>query len=554
MTKPTDTTLWATDGAAVKTAPSGAKKILGWIKEKMPFEWLNWILYTNELWLQWTQSHAIGNELPGSNASNTFAADAGIKFGTEPTNGISNPGLNAGPRGQAWLAHIIGDLNDLLRHTVARGGTVVSSPTANLTSGNLVDGLPGSQNKYNSGVSIPVTGVQLTVTAASGFKFEGAFSSWFMPVISLQGTAQNVRDQIISVEVSAENTPDYALTLLSTTALTPSVPEVIYCNPIQVPSGTTINSLKVVLKLSATVSVVLVGDLRVRKILLLSAGAALHQAMTRDCVKVGGDTMRGTLQIANGGNLDITSGSALINGGGVGIQNPTIQTVIVAEAYDGGAFGGYADVMLYPSGGANGDAFNFMAQNKMAFGFSDNTFLGDVAPVFLSYAYMYNAVAQKGIHIGDPQAGADGVGRSGRAMVSDSAGTYAMAHWLGGQSLDFAGVNIAANTNAQGRKGNVVFVATATASVPAQARSLSVQRLKIATVGQTGRVNIYLPTGVTRGDVTIVLNPCQPRHVARVLGGPVSDTVIEIEVRDWNVAGNPYVDSSFVGFQVFRIR
>lgn len=51
LSKPVERPEWATDGGADVMTPSGAKQVLGWISEKPPFQWFNWLHKWTYLWL-----------------------------------------------------------------------------------------------------------------------------------------------------------------------------------------------------------------------------------------------------------------------------------------------------------------------------------------------------------------------------------------------------------------------------------------------------------------------------------------------------------------------
>lgn len=52
MPKPASLPEWASSGAGV-TEPSAAKKALGWVKEKVPYQWLNWWMALVYDWIAW---------------------------------------------------------------------------------------------------------------------------------------------------------------------------------------------------------------------------------------------------------------------------------------------------------------------------------------------------------------------------------------------------------------------------------------------------------------------------------------------------------------------
>lgn len=53
MAKPTLKPIWATGGGAAIVEPSGPKKALGWVVEKPPHEFFNWLLNLIYQWIEW---------------------------------------------------------------------------------------------------------------------------------------------------------------------------------------------------------------------------------------------------------------------------------------------------------------------------------------------------------------------------------------------------------------------------------------------------------------------------------------------------------------------
>jgi hypothetical protein len=53
VTKPSAYPLWATGGSAQIVVPSGAKTALGWIIEKPPFQFFNYLFNLIGQWFQW---------------------------------------------------------------------------------------------------------------------------------------------------------------------------------------------------------------------------------------------------------------------------------------------------------------------------------------------------------------------------------------------------------------------------------------------------------------------------------------------------------------------
>jgi len=84
-TKPTTLPQWATTGTV--TEPSAGKKALGWIAEKPPFAYLNWILNLVYQWIQYLDAPVGTGSNPG------FSATGG------PTNGTGLKGTGGGTTG-----------------------------------------------------------------------------------------------------------------------------------------------------------------------------------------------------------------------------------------------------------------------------------------------------------------------------------------------------------------------------------------------------------------------------------------------------------------------
>lgn len=53
VSKPTKTPEWADGGSAVIVEPSGAKKLLGWVIEKPPYQFFNWLFNNIYQWILW---------------------------------------------------------------------------------------------------------------------------------------------------------------------------------------------------------------------------------------------------------------------------------------------------------------------------------------------------------------------------------------------------------------------------------------------------------------------------------------------------------------------
>lgn len=72
VTKPSKYPEWASGGTGI-TEPGAPKKILGWIVEKPPFQFFNWLFNLIYLWIQWLDQ---GYE--GTTAVNFAMTTAGV--------------------------------------------------------------------------------------------------------------------------------------------------------------------------------------------------------------------------------------------------------------------------------------------------------------------------------------------------------------------------------------------------------------------------------------------------------------------------------------------
>lgn len=67
MSKPNKHIDWTDGDSQKQVEPSTGKKLLGWTKgEKPPFEWINWLFYTIDLWLKYFDSVIENVEANGS--------------------------------------------------------------------------------------------------------------------------------------------------------------------------------------------------------------------------------------------------------------------------------------------------------------------------------------------------------------------------------------------------------------------------------------------------------------------------------------------------------
>lgn len=128
VSKPSEYPEWASGGSAVITDPSGAKKLLGWIIEKPPYQFFNWLFNTIFLWVEWfdqgyqpmTAVTAAGATAVALGASRSYAANCtlGNQSFTLPTpltadNGmiVSILRLDSSGNTITWTGTISGQVN-----------------------------------------------------------------------------------------------------------------------------------------------------------------------------------------------------------------------------------------------------------------------------------------------------------------------------------------------------------------------------------------------------------------------------------------------------------
>lgn len=128
VSKPTKYPEWADGGSAGIVEPSGAKKLLGWVVEKPPYQFFNWLFNLLYQWIEWidqgyrpmTAVTAAGNTAVPLGASVDYAVDAtlGNQTFTLPTpltadNGmiISILRLDSSANSITWTGTISGQVN-----------------------------------------------------------------------------------------------------------------------------------------------------------------------------------------------------------------------------------------------------------------------------------------------------------------------------------------------------------------------------------------------------------------------------------------------------------
>lgn len=89
LTKPAEKPEWATDGAADVATPTAPKQALGWISEKPPYQWFNWLSKWTYLWINYFEDASdrngsdydavVGSESYCTHATIQLAITAGAK-------------------------------------------------------------------------------------------------------------------------------------------------------------------------------------------------------------------------------------------------------------------------------------------------------------------------------------------------------------------------------------------------------------------------------------------------------------------------------------------
>ncbi len=81
LSKPAEKPEWATDGAADVLTPAPSKQVLGWISEKPPYQWFNWLAKFTYLWINYFENvtDRVGSEFDAVVGSTTAATHATIE-------------------------------------------------------------------------------------------------------------------------------------------------------------------------------------------------------------------------------------------------------------------------------------------------------------------------------------------------------------------------------------------------------------------------------------------------------------------------------------------
>ncbi len=81
LAKPAEKPEWATDLAADVITPSAGKQILGWISEKPPYQWFNWLAKFTYLWINYFENvtDRVGSEFDAVVGSTTASSHSTIE-------------------------------------------------------------------------------------------------------------------------------------------------------------------------------------------------------------------------------------------------------------------------------------------------------------------------------------------------------------------------------------------------------------------------------------------------------------------------------------------
>jgi len=94
MAKPTELPTWATGAGAAKTDPGAAKKALGWIKEKVPHQWLNYWMNLVYTWFEWLEFAPAGIDTLQEAASYLSIGEVGVVREHDPADALARAVLH----------------------------------------------------------------------------------------------------------------------------------------------------------------------------------------------------------------------------------------------------------------------------------------------------------------------------------------------------------------------------------------------------------------------------------------------------------------------------
>lgn len=171
LSKPAEKPEWATDGAADVLTPSAGKQVLGWISEKPPYQWFNWLAKFTYLWINYFE-----------NVTDRVGAEFDAVVGSTPasTHTTIEDAITAGAKNILVISPIVLTVNVTLGNDV----TIRFKPLATITKGGaatrglILDGrrirvYDGRMLGFSGGGDV---GVELTANAkdclVSGTMFE----------------------------------------------------------------------------------------------------------------------------------------------------------------------------------------------------------------------------------------------------------------------------------------------------------------------------------------------------------------------------------------------
>jgi len=134
MAKPTELPTWATGAGAAKTDPGAAKKLLGWIVEKVPHQWLNYWMNLVYQWLAHLENSPPGYDDLGDAADDLAASRAA--GADDPLIAMVRENTDVSSLGNVstdYLWRYAGDTTAVVRNVATDGHYVIMSEDTELT-------------------------------------------------------------------------------------------------------------------------------------------------------------------------------------------------------------------------------------------------------------------------------------------------------------------------------------------------------------------------------------------------------------------------------------
>jgi hypothetical protein len=143
LPKPTKKPEW-TDGVPAKVLePSAGKKLLGWVfQEAPPFEWMNWLFYTLDEWVDYLESITDELALPSREYDAITGAGAGATH-ADLTAVLADGGIGSNAKVLCTVPEVLTATIDLTKS----GMHIVFTPAAIFSDGGAGTGLKVSADR-----------------------------------------------------------------------------------------------------------------------------------------------------------------------------------------------------------------------------------------------------------------------------------------------------------------------------------------------------------------------------------------------------------------------